>query len=206
MVSDFIAPYLPMPVNDLAVQRWNALPALYEEWNAQINVISRKDLEFLTERHILHSLSLLPYLGPLTGQRVVDIGTGGGFPGIPLAIAYPETEWVLVDSVGKKIKVVQAIAEELELKNVTALHSRVENAGGGFQTAVTRAVAPFPVLMAWMRSQWRAAPGKRLLALKGGDLKEELKGLKGIQVHPLAHAIPLPFYETKAVVELRIFK
>ena len=108
-------------------EQWQALPAELAVWNAQINVVSRKDMEHAAERHLLHSACLAPILGPLDGQRVVDIGTGGGFPGIPLAILYPNAHFTLVDSIGKKIKVVQALADALELKNVEAVHARVES-------------------------------------------------------------------------------
>ena len=183
---------------------WQALPAELAVWNAQINVVSRKDMEHAAERHLLHSACLAPFLGPLDGQRVVDIGTGGGFPGLPLAILYPKTHFTLVDSIGKKIKVVQALADALELKNVEAVHARVESLPGGFRTAVTRAVAPMPQLLEWMRNQWAPGAGRRLLALKGGDLREELQGIPHCTVHPLADRIPTEFFSTKSVVEVRV--
>lgn len=185
-------------------QQWKALQEVLAHWNAQINVISRKDLEHFEERHLLHSAALIPFLGPLDGQRVVDLGTGGGFPGIPLAVYYPNTEWTLVDSIGKKIKVVQALADALELKNVRAVHARVEALPGGFHTAVTRAVAPMPQLLAWMSRQWAPGGGRRLLALKGGDLRDELHGIPRCTVHPLADRVPTEFFQTKAVVEVHV--
>jgi 16S rRNA (guanine527-N7)-methyltransferase len=121
-----------------------------------------------------------------------------------LAILYPNTHFTLVDSIGKKIKVVQALADALELKNVEAVHARVESLPGGFRTAVTRAVAPMPQLLEWMRYQWAPGAGRRLLALKGGDLTEELQGIPHCTVHPLADRIPLEFFSTKAVVEVRV--
>lgn len=191
-------------LTDAQWSQWCALPDALAEWNAQINVVSRKDVEHAVEHHLLHSACLVPFLGPLDGKRVVDIGTGGGFPGIPLAILYPNTHWTLVDSIGKKIKVVQALSDALGLANVEAIHARVEQAPGPFHTAVTRAVAPMPQLLEWMRTQWASGPDRRLLALKGGDLTDELRGIRNCTVHPLAHRVPREFFSTKAVVEVRV--
>ena len=134
------------------------LPALYEEWNAQINVISRKDMEGIWERHIIHSLCIGGIMPHRPGLRILDIGTGGGFPGIPLAIAFPHVHFTLVDSIGKKIKVVQAIVDALGMSNVTALHARGEQVPGPFDVVVTRAVAPAQTLMAWTRKSWSKTP------------------------------------------------
>lgn len=178
---------------------------LYEEWNAQINVISRKDLDQLYTRHVLHSLAIHKFLQFAPGSRVLDIGTGGGFPGIPLAILHPDVNFVLVDSIGKKIKVVQEVSQALGLTNITAIHERAEKIKGPFDFVVSRAVAEMKLLLQWSngkmaRKQINALPNG-LICLKGGDLKEELKGLsKDIEVYDLQQWFSDPFFETKKLV------
>ena len=187
-------------ISDEAWPQLQALPALYEEWNAKINVVSRKDMDKLWERHILHSLCIghVAHLAP--GMRVLDIGTGGGFPGIPLAIAYPKIHWVLNDSIGKKVKVVEEVKQALSLDNVTAVHARCESLEGPWDAVVTRAVAPARKLLHWVRPQM--VKGAEMYALKGGDLSEELAGLRS-QRHAISQWLDAPFFETKSVVVLK---
>ncbi|HRP88784.1 MAG TPA: 16S rRNA (guanine(527)-N(7))-methyltransferase RsmG [Edaphocola sp.] len=161
------------------IEQLEALAPLYKEWNEKINVISRKDIEHLYHKHILHSLAIVPVCEFLPGMNVVDIGTGGGFPGIPLAIMYPEVNFLLVDSIGKKIKVVQGVAEAIGLKNVKAIHSRVEDIPQkDFDFAVSRAVAPLKTLWEWAKPIIKKGKttdlANGLICLKGGDLNQEI--------------------------------
>jgi 16S rRNA (guanine527-N7)-methyltransferase len=188
------------------LQQFAALQQLYTEWNEKINVISRKDIDLLYERHILHSLAIAAVNNFNDGAQVVDIGTGGGFPGIPLSIFFPNVEFLLSDSIGKKIKVVQAVADAIGLKNVTAVHSRVEEIKGRtFDYAVSRAVAPLGELWKWTAHMIRK--GKTgdlpngLICLKGGDLKQEIADSK-LNARPWSvyEIFPEPFFEEKSVV------
>ncbi|SEM83486.1 16S rRNA m(7)G-527 methyltransferase [Chitinophaga rupis] len=171
----------------LQLQQLTALDAVYREWNEKINVISRKDIDSLYEKHVLHSLSIAAAVDIPAGTQVLDLGTGGGFPGIPLAIFFPEVQFHLVDSIGKKIKVVQAVVEALELKNVTTAHSRAEEIKNRkFDVVVSRAVAPLGDLWSWSKPLLKKAQsGKQktendeeaasgLICLKGGDLSQEI--------------------------------
>lgn len=187
--------------------QFEALRPLYEEWNAKINVISRKDIDSLYERHILHSLAIAAVCSFNNGATVVDIGTGGGFPGIPLAIFFPEVEFVLSDSIGKKIKVVQAVAEGIGLKNVTAIHSRVEELKGRtFDFAVSRAVAPLGTLWGWIKPLLRVGKASEqyrngLICLKGGDLVQEFaeSGVKP-RVLPISDIFEEEMFKDKVLV------
>ena len=185
-------------------KRFEALKPLYEEWNAQINVISRKDMDHFYERHVLHSLALAFYWKPKPGVRAIDIGTGGGFPGIPLAILYPEVDFLLVDSIGKKIKVVNEVVSALDLKNVKAIQERAENVPGKFDVALTRAVSRLNVLIPFCtRGKMKA---DALYCLKGGDLREEVEEIDRYPstVYKLSSKLPGAFFETKKVVFVQL--
>ena len=186
--------------------QFEALDELYRFWNAQINVVSRKDIDMLYEHHVLHSLSIAKVLEFLPGETVLDVGTGGGFPGIPLAILFPETSFHLVDSIGKKIKVVQEVAQALGLKNVRASHMRAEEVKGTVDFVISRAVTQLKEFYPWVRAKIRKG-GKNTLAngvlyLKGGDLTEELAAakLKGVQQFAITKYFPQDFFLTKYVV------
>lgn len=185
-----------------AQQKFSLLPSLYEEWNARINVISRKDMEHFTERHVLHSLALAKAATFKPGALQLDLGTGGGFPGIPLAILMPDVPFILVDSIAKKIKVVEEVAQALELKNVKIVCGRAESLKVVIDRVVTRAVAPMPQLIEWTKPFAKSNPRFRgILALKGGDLKEELRGIQPKPtVTPISKWFEEEFFETKSVV------
>jgi 16S rRNA (guanine527-N7)-methyltransferase len=186
--------------------QFESLDELYRFWNAQINVVSRKDIDMLYEHHVLHSLSIAKVLEFLPGETVLDVGTGGGFPGIPLSILFPETSFHLVDSIGKKIKVVQEVAQALGLKNVRASHMRAEEVKGTVDFVISRAVTQLKEFYPWVRAKIRKG-GKNTLAngvlyLKGGDLTEELAAakLKGVQQFAISKYFPQDFFLTKYVV------
>lgn len=209
-MNDF-KPFFPQ-LSDGQHEQLLGLQPLYADWNSKINVVSRQDMDNLNERHILHSLCIGHHFQFQPGAQVLDLGTGGGFPGIPLAILFPETQFVLVDSIGKKIKVVQEVAGALGLKNVEGVHSRVENIkkGSRFDFVVTRAVTVLPQLLAWSQSLLKKkhihAYPNGLIALKGGDLSEEIAGLPGrgrdyTEVFPIRTFLPqFPFFDEKYVV------
>jgi 16S rRNA (guanine527-N7)-methyltransferase len=186
-------------------RRFDRLPELYTVWNAKINVISRKDIVHLEERHILHSLAIAKFISFKPGTSVLDVGTGGGFPGIPLAIVFPEVTFHLVDSVGKKIKVVEEVVKATGLKNVTAERARVEDLQVKFDFIVSRAVAPMKELYDWTRhlvspiDRHEIANGWMLL--KGGDLSKEIRALKRkCSVAEVSTYFSEPFFDGKAVV------
>jgi 16S rRNA (guanine527-N7)-methyltransferase len=188
-------------------EQLSKLEDLYKEWNEKINVVSRKDIDALYEKHILHSLAIAAICNFHNGAEVVDIGTGGGFPGIPLAIFFPEVRFLLSDSIGKKIKVVQEVANGIGLKNVTAVHSRVEDIKGkNFDFAVSRAVAPLGDLWKWIKPAIRKGRmsdefANGLICLKGGDLRKEIAD-SGLRPHlfPIQDIFPEPSFEEKFLV------
>ena len=194
-------------LSPLQMEQFEAMQGLYEEWNAAINVISRKDMEHLYERHILHSLGIAKVIRLAPGTSVLDVGTGGGFPGIPLAIAFPEVNFHLLDSIGKKIKVVQAVSNSLELTNVTSEKLRVEELTEKFDFVVSRAVTSMPEFQYLVRkniTKRRLNPlHNGILYLKGGDLSDELKQTPARhQIYHLKRYFEEPFFETKSVVHL----
>ena len=193
-------------LTELQVQQFEKLSALYEEWNAKINVISRKDIEELYTRHVLHSLGIARVMGFRPGATVLDVGTGGGFPGIPLAILFPETKFYLIDVIAKKIKVVQEVANALALQNVRAEQMRAENVKEEFDFIVSRAVTNMPDFVKWVKLKVKKKQDHELangiLYLKGGDLSEELRDFPKATLYSLSDYFKDEFFETKKVVHL----
>jgi 16S rRNA (guanine527-N7)-methyltransferase len=200
-----ILKYFP---NLTAIQKeqFAMLDFLYHDWNAKINVISRKDIDELYTKHVLHSLGIAKIIQFEPGTYVLDVGTGGGFPGIPLAILFPETRFYLIDVIAKKIKVVQAVADALELKNVKAEQLRAELVKGDFDFIVSRAVTNMPDFVSWVRTKIKKNNKHELkngiLYLKGGDLTEELAAFPKATEYNLADFFEDEFFETKKVVHL----
>ena len=191
------------------VQQFERLKDLYEEWNQQINVISRKDTENFYERHVLHSLGLAKIIRFQKTSEILDVGTGGGFPGIPMAIMFPDVKFTLVDSIGKKIKVVNEISAALGLKNVTGLHLRAEDVKGNFDFVISRAVTQMPIFINYVRNKIKKERNNKLkngiLYLKGGDLKEEMKSVKyRYKEYNLSSFFKEEFFETKKIIHVII--
>lgn len=201
---EVITRYFP-DLDEAQRRRFEALGALYADWNAKINVISRRDIDNLYIHHVLHSLSIERMIRFRAGSAVMDVGTGGGFPGIPLAILFPEVRFHLVDSVGKKIRVAQAVADALALKNVTMQHERVEDERGRFDFVVSRAVMPLRDLAAVVRKnireeQQNALPNG-LICLKGGELQQEIASFRKQVVRLDIDAyFREPYFKTKQIV------
>ncbi len=188
------------------IEQFEKLKELYTDWNAKINVVSRKDIELLYERHVLHSLGIAKVQAFLPGSLVMDVGTGGGFPGVPLAILFPETNFYLCDVIAKKIKVVNAVVETLGLTNVKAEQKRAGTFDRQFDFIVSRAVTKMPDFVKWVRSNIKKKSNHELkngiLYLKGGDLTEELSVFSTSKEYPLADFFEENFFETKKVVHL----
>ncbi len=186
--------------------QFKLLEVLYKDWNQKINVVSRKDIDELYLRHVLHSLGIAKIHRFMAGSSVLDVGTGGGFPGIPLAILFPDTDFTLVDAIGKKIKVVQEVIDGLELTNATVIHTRVEDMDTQFDFVVSRAVAAMPTFVRWIKGliKKESVHERRngVLYLKGGDLTEELDAYKTVQIFDLSDYFKEDFFETKKVVYL----
>jgi len=195
-------------LSEKQINQFKQLEALYSLWNAQINVISRKDIDELYLRHVLHSLAIAKIIAFKPKARILDVGTGGGFPGIPLAILYPKTKFVLVDSIGKKIKVVNEVVQALGLENVTAIHGRAEKVKGEFDFIVSRAVTKMDDFYKWIKK--KVSPKNKheirngILYLKGGDLTEELKNFPKAELFTITNFFNEDFFETKKVVYIPI--
>lgn len=201
---DIIFKYFP-DLTQQQIEQFEKLYELYSFWNSQINVISRKDIDELYERHILHSLGIAKFCTFKPGEKVLDVGTGGGFPGIPLAILFPETQFHLVDSIGKKIKVVNEVAAALGLKNVKGSHSRAEQITDKYNFVVSRAVTRLGDFYPWVRGKFAKeninALRNGILYLKGGDLTEEIKESKlKAELYPLSAYFEEDFFDAKYVV------
>ena len=194
--------YFP-ELTEKQIEQFTDLKELYEHWNAQINVISRKNMDTLYTNHILHSLSIAKVIQFEKGSKILDIGTGGGFPGIPLAILFPEVDFLLVDSIGKKIKVVNEVSNAIGLNNVRTLHERAENINKTFDFVVSRAVTNMTDFKKWVKGKFNKKHNNSLkngiLYLKGGDLSEELRGISHSK-YEIADLFEEEFFETKKVI------
>ena len=193
-------------ITEEQITQFDKLDSLYKEWNSKINVISRKDIDELYLRHVLHSLGIAKVISFQPNSKILDVGTGGGFPGIPLAIMFPESQFYLVDSISKKIKVVDEVVKGLGLTNVKTFHSRVEDIDDQFDFIVSRAVTSMPIFVGWVKNKIAKVQQSDLkngiLYLKGGDLTEELKDYKTITQYNLSDYFNEEFFETKKVVHL----
>lgn len=204
---ELLLKYFPN-LTETQLLQFQKLQELYKDWNLKINVVSRKDIDELYLRHVLHSLGIAKVMEFKPGAQVMDVGTGGGFPGIPLAILFPETQFHLVDSIGKKIKVVNEVKEGLGLENVRTTHGRVEEVKETYDFIVSRAVAQMETFVRWTKNKVHKKHQHSLkngiLYLKGGDLTEELQGFPKAQIYDLPDFYEEDFFETKKVVYLPI--
>ncbi|HWS00794.1 MAG TPA: 16S rRNA (guanine(527)-N(7))-methyltransferase RsmG [Prolixibacteraceae bacterium] len=208
MGTDLLSKYFP-ELTALQISRFGALEGLYREWNEKINVISRKDIDELYVRHVLHSLSIAKIIRFQPGTTLLDVGTGGGFPGIPLAILFPECHFTLIDSIGKKILVVQEIADRLHLTNVNARKNRVQEIRTKYDFVLSRAVTAFPDFVSMVSRNIsphsKNALPNGIIYLKGGDFESELSPFKAsAEVFDLAGIFSEPFFETKKVIYLPV--
>lgn len=202
---DILTKYFP-DLTETQLAQFTKLEELYQDWNLKINVVSRKDIDEIYMRHVLHSLGIAKVQSFLPGSHILDVGTGGGFPGIPLAILFPEVQFHLVDSIGKKIKVVNEVVQGLELTNVKTTNDRVENVPGQYDFIVSRAVAQMETFVRWVRGHIRKKSiherRNGILYLKGGDLQEELAAYAKAEIFDLSDYYQEEFFETKKVVYL----
>ncbi len=200
--------YFPQ-LSDRQKEQFAALPELYADWNSKINVISRKDMDNFVEHHVLHSLAIAKVVQFKTMADILDVGTGGGFPGIPLAIMFPDANFYLVDSIGKKIKVVQDVAQQLDLQNVRAEQIRAEQVEGDYDFIVSRAVTDLSQFMGWIRGKVSRSLYHKLhngvLYLKGGDLTQELAPFrKKAHLYDISDFFEEPYFETKKVIHIPV--
>ena len=204
-MMELILKYFPNLTED-QISKFEKLEGLYQDWNLKINVVSRKDIDELYLRHVLHSLAISKLITFKNGTKIMDVGTGGGFPGIPLAIMFPECTFHLVDSIAKKLKVVNEVVDGLGLINVKTTHSRVEEINDTYDFIISRAVAAMPTFVHWIKGKIAKKQNHDLkngiLYLKGGDLKEELEGYTTATIHNLSDYYSEDFFETKKLVHL----
>ncbi len=202
---ELILKYFPN-LNEDQIDKFNKLESLYQDWNVKINVVSRKDIDELYLRHVLHSLGIAKLIEFKEGTKILDVGTGGGFPGIPLAILFPESNFHLVDSIAKKLKVVDEVVTGLGITNVKTTHSRVEAIDGTYDFIVSRAVAAMPTFVHWVKGKIAKKCNNSLkngiLYLKGGDLTEELQNYKKATIYNLSDYFTEDFFATKKLVHL----
>ena len=202
---NLISKYFP-DLSDVQRQQFDALQGLYEEWNSKINVISRKDIASLYLRHVLHSLSIAKIIHFKESTRILDIGTGGGFPGLPLAILFPEAKFHLVDSINKKLKVVNGVSESLGLQNIKTTHARAESIKGQYDFIISRAVTNMPDFVSWIKNRVAKKSiheiSNGILYLKGGNLSEELKLYTKATTYNISAFFEEDFFETKKIVHL----
>ena len=202
---ELIRKYFPELTED-QLSKFEKLEELYKDWNLKINVVSRKDIDEIYLRHVIHSLGIAKVQKFKPGSKILDVGTGGGFPGIPLAIMFPESTFHLVDSIGKKIKVVDEVSEGLGLENVTSFNQRVEELNHNYDFIVSRAVAIMPTFVRWVKGKIAKESNHErrngILYLKGGDLSEELKDYRTAEIFELSDFYEEDFFETKKVVYL----
>ncbi len=207
---EIIHKYFP-DITDKQAQQFDQLLPLYKEWNEKINVISRKDIDNLYERHVLHSLSIAKWTSFRDKSKIMDIGCGGGFPSIPLAILYPEVSFHCVDSVNKKLTVINAVSEKIGLENIKTTHSRAENINSQYDFVINRAVAPFTKLLSWtrknIRSNQKNAIPNGMISLKGGDLSKELSSIRKkeyYEVTALSDYFEEEFFSTKYIIYIQL--
>ena len=203
---DIICKYL-LELSQKQKSQFAQLLPLYIDWNSKINVISRKDIDYLYERHVLHSLSIAKVIQFKKDTSILDAGTGGGFPGIPLAIYFPEVQFHLVDSIGKKITVVNEISKALGLSNITAEKARVENIDNKYDFVISRAVTSLPVFSKWVfpliSKQQNNSISNGILYIKGGDIADELSQLKyHSKIYPISQFFDEPFFDTKQIIHI----
>lgn len=207
---EVITRYFP-DLNPNQLEQFKRIGELYPEWNEKINVISRKDIDNLFINHILHSLAIGKFIQPVGGSKILDMGTGGGFPGIPLAIMFPDVKFHLIDRIGKKIKVASSIAEEIGLKNVTTQHGDIAECRDEFDFVVSRAVMRLDSLVPLIRKnisrKIRNSMANGLICLKGGELESEIQGTKSdVITEEISTYFSEPFFETKKIVYVPIIK